>query len=275
MGSEIVQKLAHTVGAAVESERGIQSGTQYILARGGDRAIVNLYSTGKTLVQGKGPLVEDIKRALAPVSAWKSWCGSDESGKGDFLGPLCVACVAVTPAGATDLSALGVRDCKTMTDDSVKRADETIRAKHPFKLIGWMPDEYNRRYEQAGDLNTLLASAHAEAIAAVRSKVPGIEVAVVDQFAHESLLERAIEPGLTIVQRPKADETDVAVAAASVVARAAFVRGLEKLSREYDVRLPKGAGPDVIAAARAFVAKHGRDKLRFVAKTHFKSMGSV
>lgn len=266
----MIEAWAAAVGATVETSRPIQSGTQFILVRGSDRAIVNVYTTGKTLIQGKGALAEDLRRHSAPASPWAAWCGSDESGKGDFLGPLCVAAVAVTRETAADLVALGVRDCKRMTDESIRTVDEAVRAKHPFQLVGWMPEEYNRRYAKAGDLNTLLASAHAEAIEGARRKLPAIEAAVVDQFAHVPIPAK-----VKVVMRPKADETDVAVAAASVVARAAFLRGIEKLSRDYGVVLPKGAGPDVISAASAFAAKHGRDKLGLVAKTHFKSMGSV
>jgi ribonuclease HIII len=216
-------------------------------------------------------LADELRRQSTPESPWAAWCGSDESGKGDFLGPLCVAAVGVTRESAAELTVLGVRDCKAMTDESVKRVDEAIRGKHPFKLVGWMPEEYNQRYEKAGDLNRLLALAHGEAIEEVRMKLP-IEAAVVDQFAHKSVLLRALRHPLTIVQRPKADETDVAVAAASVVARAAFVRGLQVLEREHGVPLPKGAGPETIEAARAFAAKHGGEKLRLLAKIHFKSM---
>lgn len=269
----MLESWVAAAGAAIETSRPIDYGTQYVVVRGDQRAIVNVYQGKRgtrVLVQGTGPLADELRRRSTPETPWSAWCGSDESGKGDFLGPLCVAAVGVTRETAGDLQVLGVRDCKSMTDDAVHRTDEAIRAKHPFKLIGWLPEEYNRRYVQAGDLNTLLASAHAEAIEGVRLNLP-IEAAVVDQFAHESLVVRALHHPMTVVQRPKADESDVAVAAASVVARAAFLRGLRLLEKQHGIALPKGAGPDSVAAARAFVAAHGRERLALVAKVHFKS----
>ncbi|MBI2930634.1 MAG: ribonuclease HIII [Planctomycetes bacterium] len=284
----MIQEWASRLSAAIESSRLIEHGTQYIFARGAERAILNVYSGARGtryLVQRPGPLADELRRlildataAALPPTPWNVWCGSDESGKGDFLGPLTVAAVAVTRENAPRLAALGVRDCKTLSDLAVRELDEKIRAGHPFKLVGWLPEEYNRRYEQAGDVNRLLGLAHAEAIDGVLKNASSMEAAVVDQFGDENLVKHALlarGTSLKLVQRPRADETDIAVAAASIVARAAFVRGLEKLQLQYGIRLCKGAGDEVIASARAFVHKHGRDRLGCVAKLHFKTTSLV
>jgi ribonuclease HIII len=283
----MIEEVLKKVGAKVDSTAPIEYGTQYRVSRGQEEAIINLYQGRKgtrIVVQKTSPLADELralfgeKKAAAQAPAWEAWAGSDESGKGDYFGPLAVAAVAVTRAGAAELAALGVRDSKTMTDATAEALDRKIRAACPFVLVGWMPEEYNQRHEGMRNVNRLLGLAHAEAIAGVLAKAPGLEAAVTDQFGDESYVADALAArgvNLTLIQRPKADETDLAVSAASIVARAAFVRGLAKLEKAYGMPLPKGAGPDVIAAARAFIQKHGREALSGAAKIHFKTTASL
>lgn len=281
----MLEAWAKQLGATIESATPIQYGTQYRLSRGGEQAIVNIYegkAGTKVVVQKTTPLADALRELAgqkkAEGSGWTSWCGSDESGKGDYFGPLAVAAVALTSKEAADLATIGVRDCKTMSDVTALGMDERIRKTCVFKLAGWLPVEYNAKQAEFRNVNRMLGELHAEAIAGVLEKRGDLEAAVVDQFGDEAYVREALvrrDRTITLVQRPKADETDLAVAAASVVARAAFLRGLAKLGKEFKARLPKGAGPDVIVAARAFVRKHGRDALDRVAKVHFKTTASV
>lgn len=281
----MIEEVLKKVGAKIDSTGPIDYGTQYRVSRGAEKAIVNVYRGKKGLrivVQQKSPLADELRGLLgageakerAPLPAWSAWCGSDESGKGDFFGPLAVAAVGLTKAAASTLSALGVRDSKEIGDGTILELDRKIRALCPHKVVGWMPEEYNAKHEASPNVNALLGDAHAEAIAAVAAKLPGIEAAVVDQFGDEAYVEdalRALGCDLKLVQRPKADATDVAVGAASILARAAFVRGLEKLRKAWGVAFPKGAGEDVVLAARRFLEKEGRGRLFQVAKVHFKT----
>ncbi len=283
----MIEEFLKRAGAKVDATVPIEYGTQYRVSRGAEQAIVNVYRGKKgprVVVQQASPLANElralfgVRKAEEQSPEWEAWAGSDESGKGDYFGPLTVAAVAVTRAKAGELAALGVRDSKTMTDATAHALDRKIRAACPFVLVGWMPEEYNRRHESARNVNRLLGEAHAEAIAGVLAKAPGLEAAVTDQFGDESYVADALASrgvSLTLVQRPRADETDVAVSAASILARAAFVRGLAKLEKAYGVSLPKGAGSDVIAAARAFIQRHGRDALSGAAKIHFKTTAGL
>lgn len=281
-----VDEIFRKAGVAIDSTAPIDYGTQYRVSRGAEKAIVNVYKGKKgtrIVVQMNTPLAEELRGlfgtvSVRPVSTWTTWCGSDESGKGDFFGPLTVAAVGLTSATVEKIAAWNVRDCKTMSDGAALELDRRIREALPHKVVGWMPDEYNRRYETARSVNVLLGEAHAEAIAGVDAKLPGVQAAVVDQFGDEGHVERALRArgvGFTLIQRPKADETDLAVSAASILARAAFLRGLEKLVKAWGLPFHKGAGPEVLANGRAFLAKHGRDKLAEVAKLHFKTSGQL
>jgi ribonuclease HIII len=279
-----VDDLLRKAGVKIDSTSPIDYGKQHRVSRGPDKAIVNVYlgkKGTKVVVQMNTPLAEELrglfggaKEAVAQLPVYAVWCGSDESGKGDYFGPLAVAAVGLTTATAEKAAGWHVRDCKTMSDATALDLDRRIREALPHKVVGWMPEEYNRRYPVARSVNVLLGEAHAEAIAGVAAKLPGLEAAVVDQFGDEGHVERALRAlgvDVPLLQRPKADETDLAVSAASILARAAFLRGLEKLVKAWGLPFHKGAGPEVLAHARDFVRKHGHDKLGQVAKLHFKS----
>jgi len=200
--------------------------------------------------------------------------GVDESGKGDFFGPLVIAACYVGPEHLAELE--GVRDSKTLTDKKAAELSRNIRAVCPFEIVSIGPKKYNELYHQMNNLNRLLAWGHARAIEEVLKKQPATRV-VSDQFADpKGLKSRLFELGKTVELESRVRaESDIAVAAASILARAEFLRRLKMLSEEFAIELPKGAGPQVIEAGKRFVAKHGEDQLVEVAKTHFKTMQSL
>jgi ribonuclease HIII len=204
------------------------------------------------------------------------WIGIDESGKGDYFGPLVIAAVHVTPRIAEDLEALNVRDSKKISDGMIKRLEVDIKTLCRHSVIAIGPERYNELYNKIRNLNRLLAWGHAKALETLLEQVP-CERAVADQFGDERLILNALqEKGkkIQLEQRHKAEE-DIAVAAASIVARAEFVRRLERLAAQWGVPLPKGASPAVEAAAKSVVKKHGQDGLAKVAKLHFKTTKAV
>lgn len=282
----MIEALLKAVGAKIDSSVPISYGTQYRVSRGADKAIVNVY-TGKkgtsVVVQMNTPLAEELRaKAGGPTSTsrppvpspYKAWIGSDESGKGDYFGPMVTAAVAVTAAQAEQLAAWGVRDSKAMSDATAVVLERKIDFLCKVRRVEWMPETYNRRWAEASNVNRLLGEAHAEAIQALAAADGALEAAVTDQFGDPGYVERAVRGlgcGIALVQRPKADETDVAAGAASVVARAGFLRGLKALEEQWEMRFPKGAGPETVAAARTFVARYGREALGQVAKLHFRT----
>jgi len=231
------------------------------------------------LLQGT-PSSSATPRATAPFGPLVDapcWIGSDESGKGDFFGPLVVAAVAVTQESWPVLETLGVRDSKTLSDARASDLAGDIRGAFPHEVIAVLPRRYNELWREFGNLNRLLAWGHARAIENVAGRAPEAAAAVADQFGDEALVRNALFSrgrALALVQAPRA-ESDPAVAAASILARAEFLRRLEQLGRGVGVRLPKGASPAVEAVARALVAERGPTILDEIAKTHFKTAARV
>ena len=200
------------------------------------------------------------------------WIGIDESGKGDYFGPLVIAAVHVTPAIAEDLLALNVRDSKKVADSVVKMLAVDIKTLCRHSVIAIGPERYNQLYTKIRNLNRLLAWGHAKALETLLEQVPCAR-AIADQFGDERFILAALqEKGrqIQLVQRHRGEE-DIAVAAASILARAEFLLRLYRLSGEFGVPLPKGASPAVEVAARSVVRKHGQEGLAKVAKLHFKT----
>ena len=202
--------------------------------------------------------------------------GIDESGKGDYFGPLVIAAVFVTPALEQDLALMQVRDSKKISDGRILELAPDIRLLCPHSLVAIGPQRYNELYAKIKNLNRLLAWGHAGALQNLLQQVE-CDLAIADQFGDERLILNALqEKGkqIRLVQRTKA-ESDLAVAAASILARAEFLQRLDRLSQELNTTLPKGASPAVELAGRMVVKKYGRDRLGTVAKLHFKTTKQV
>lgn len=208
--------------------------------------------------------------------------GIDESGKGDFLGPLVIAGVYTDQTTARSLAASGIADSKRVTSDNrIRTLAEVIRntsgiAHHTIVLE---PGRYNDLYASFGNVNRLLASGHASVIEALLTKIPSCPRALSDQFTDPAVLRAALhEKGRTIQldQRTKA-ESDPAVAAASILAREAFIDWLRDQATTLDLPepLPKGVSPKVIATTRALVTNHGQTILPKIAKTHFTTTQQI
>ncbi|WP_455242681.1 ribonuclease HIII [Petrachloros mirabilis] len=202
--------------------------------------------------------------------------GIDESGKGDYFGPLVIAAVFVDSTTQGELALMQVRDSKKISDGRILELAPDIKAICPHSLIAIGPQRYNELYAKIKNLNRLLAWGHAKALENLLDRV-SCERAISDQFGNERLILNALqEKGRKIVleQRTKA-ESDLAVAAASIIARAEFLIRLKRLSEEVGTTLPKGASPAVELAGKMIVRKHGRERLGSVAKLHFKTTKAV
>lgn len=258
-----------------------------------DGTTVVAYQSGKLTVQGKGTaeLVEfflepEILRearfgyaeALAEAEhpeMFTPHAGIDESGKGDYFGPLVVAACYVDADTARQMVQMKVADSKTIKSERriAELADKirTVTAGR-FSIVAVGPEAYNRLYEKFGNLNRLLAWGHAKALENLLEREPACPRAISDQFGRkESVLRALQERGrmIRLEQRPRA-EADIAVAAASILARDEFVRRLNALSKQAGVSLPKGAGP-VVTETAVELARRGSEALRTVAKLHFRT----
>jgi ribonuclease HIII len=247
----------------------------------GENVSLVVYDSGKLVLQGKG--VSDFRlmrlQPLLPAAVARlkeRTIGCDEAGKGDYFGPLCVAAVALSPEEELFMDEVPLFDSKTLTDRDVGVAAEQIRNILPYEVISIGPKRYNEMYATFGNLNTMLAWAHAKAMLAVFDKT-GCRNILLDQFAAREVVLKALgarRKDVNLVTRVRA-ESDPSVAAASILARDAFLSGLARLKSVAGVPLPKGAGDPVLRAGRALVTTRGRSILTEVAKVHFKTTQQI
>lgn len=201
----------------------------------------------------------------------KGHIGTDESGKGDYFGPLVVAGVFVPEDQQNVLKELGIRDSKKISDNRVRELAGLLQKGYKHSLVAIGPEKYNELYAKLRNLNRILAWAHSRAIENILEEV-NCSVAVTDQFGDKSIVLNALmEKGreIELIQKPKAEE-DLAVAAASIMARAEFLKRLYFLSQDVELDLPKGSSSLVEEAGLKLVKLHKVEILDKVAKKHFK-----
>lgn len=260
-----------------------------------DKTNVVFYDSGKLVVQGKGTqefiefvlepeILKEAKlgyETLLNPELLQPRLGVDESGKGDFFGPLCIAGAYINEKVVNAWKDAGIRDSKNISSDKrIKELAELIR-KTPGCITSVVPignEAYNRLYHKMGSVNTLLAWGHARVIENLMSlkyqMSPPPVRAISDQFAyHKDTVAKALMPlgrSIELVQKHRAEE-DLAVAAASILARDEFVTRLKGLEKQYEMEFPKGASAAVDAAAKEFIARRGAENLPKVAKMHFRT----
>ncbi|HEV2434805.1 MAG TPA: ribonuclease HIII [Verrucomicrobiae bacterium] len=260
-----------------------------------DKSNIVFYESGKLVVQGKGTQ-EFIEFLLEPEILKQARLGYetvlnpdlllprigvDESGKGDFFGPLCIAGVYVNESVVKAWKDSGIRDSKNISSDNkIAELAEKI-SKTPGCVVNTVTignKRYNEMYSQMNSVNAILAWGHARVIENLMGQRhqmnPAPVKAISDQFAaKKEVVAKALMSlgrGIELVQRHKAEE-DLAVAAASILARDGFVKGLAKLEKQFNVGLPKGASSAVDEAAKKFVAEQGAENLPKIAKVHFRT----
>ena len=202
--------------------------------------------------------------------------GTDESGKGDFFGPLVIAGVMVDENAAKLFLDVGIKDSKKVTDKKIMTLEPLIKEYSVYSIVTITNGRYNQLYSKIKNLNKLLAWGHARVIENVLEKET-CEYVLSDKFGDESLIESALmEKGKSIrLEQMVRAESDIAVAAASILARAEFVHRIQKMEHTYGISFPKGCAPQVKTAAKEFVEKYGKPKLSEVCKTHFKTYNEI
>jgi len=203
--------------------------------------------------------------------AEKGHIGTDESGKGDYFGPLVVAGVFLPDSQKPVLQEFGVKDSKRFSDNRVRELAELIKNGYKHSVVSIGPEKYNNLYKKLRNMNRILAWAHARVIENLLEEVSCM-LAITDQFGDKLYVTNALMKrgkAIELIQRPKA-EVDMAVAAASILARAEFLKRLHFLSQDIGCELPKGSSSRTEEVGLKLVQKHGAQILDKAAKKHFK-----
>lgn len=289
-----LRSLLEESGAKISFVRHIDHGVQYRVTRGAESAILNVYTSGKISTGGKASSLRDAIEnwrltqpnvranvntgVAAPEPNGTPRVGTDEAGKGDYFGPLVVAGVRVLGVEtARKLHDIGARDSKMLSVlGAVNVARRVLESVGPenTRVVVLPPKQYEVRRHAADDnVSKLLAQVNVQIFEELGSEA--VKLFVVDEFgkAARSCVEPWLPPGVRLVVRPGAED-DVAVAAASVLARARYLEEMDALSEDIGFELPRGA-THVLGAARRVAEKRGLEGLEEVAKVHFSTTACV
>jgi ribonuclease HIII len=206
------------------------------------------------------------------------YIGTDESGKGDFFGPLVVAAVYIDEKTTLELDDAGVKDSKLINDYNIKIIESKIKKiiGDKFEIVQINPEKYNKLYESFNNLNKIMAWAHSKTIENLILKINCPNV-ISDKFGNERLIKDELKKkniNLNLYQTPKA-ERYTAVAASSILARAKVVDWFNIKSREVGFQIPKGGGSSVNTSAKHILNKYDDNYLMKMIKFHFKNSQSI
>lgn len=302
-----LEKALQATGAQAQEAKGQSEQWRYLLQRPATKAQLTQWTTGTLMLQGEGDAFDEVLKVvereltgLANISVEPKksrepdlsslprdvpWAGTDESGKGDYFGPLVSAATLVDAPLGERLQEIGVQDSKKLTDSRVHKMAPEIREllRGRYDITSINPAKFNTLYTQmkkeGKNMNTLLAWGHARSIEDLIEKGMRPNYVIVDKFADARYMEQKLladtrEAGIELVQVTKA-EADIAVAAASILAREAFLNWLNRTSATLGFKLPKGAGSNVKEVARKIVATKGKESLGDYAKLFFKTTKEV
>ena len=249
------------------------------------------YTSGKILFQGAGAAREAARwgetKTKKPTSgakgdtlpegfASKSVLGSDETGTGDFFGPITVAACYVPADKIALAKELGAKDSKQLTDDAMRRIAPDMKEAFAHSVLTLPNEKYNTVQAKGWSQGKIKALLHNQALGHVLRKLDGErpDAILIDQFAERGVYYRHLKDEADIVRdgvlfSTKAEGLHVSVACASIIARVAFLEAMDDLSNKAGVTLPKGAGHGVDEAAARILLKKGPEFLRSISKVHF------
>lgn len=250
--------------------------------------VLTCYRSGKLVVQGSGlaafehrflaDLGSSPARTAEASASQEPGIGSDEAGKGDYFGPLVVAAVHADPGQVRWLREARVADSKDVDDRRAHTVAAQIERALDCRVARLMPEHYNQRHAEVGNLNVLLAALHAEVLTPLIQAHGTDQVVMVDKFAASELVVRAladrgVHPSRLFFET-RAERYPV-VAAASLLARSAFLHGLAECADLCGTDLHKGAGAPVDKAGQRVFEIGGLELLAQVAKLHFRNTNRI
>ncbi|MGG2025049.1 ribonuclease HIII [Gottfriedia sp. S16(2024)] len=278
----------------ITDEKDIPYGKQFKVKHENEIVQVNLYFGKKGLqivIQGKdSPTKHFIKEIFdkndkQEISSSdikyiydKPWIGIDESGKGDFFGPLVCTGVLLKPADIKNLELLGVRDSKKISDNRILEISDQLKLllNNRISSIVLRPYKYNELYMKMKNLNSILAWCHSTVLENLLQKQM-VELAISDKFGDVSLINNRLKKlgkEINLIQETKA-EKNLAVAAASIIARSEYLLWLKHAEEKYNLKFPKGAASSVVEAGKTYSLKYGFENLNEVTKLHFKTINDI
>ena len=270
--------------------------------------VVTLYESGKAVFQGISADIDvaiwrDVERRLNPNKPIEetnskdkkkkekfkikvdpkiynaNTIGSDEVGTGDYFGPIVVTSAYVKKEDIKFLEELGIKDSKKLTDEKVLEIVPKIIDRIPYNSIILTNQEYNQKYNENMNMNKIKAVLHNKVLLNLINENHPYDYVIVDEFAKPYVYYNYLKDVPNVFRKItfliKAESKSLSVACASLISRYIFIKEMNKLSKDWGIELPKGAGPNVDEMGYQIVQKYGFDKLKEIAKLNFKNTEKI
>lgn len=245
--------------------------------------VITLYESGKAMFQG---ISADVDASMWSMLQDKkeetnneedlyhiTSIGSDEVGTGDYFGPVVVCAAYVNIKDIKFLEELKVKDSKQTTDDCIRKIAPTIAKKIDYELLVLSNKEYNEKYKEIKNINKIKAIMHNKVLYTLHQRHSDCNKIIIDEFAKENsyfnYLKEVTNVERNLIFTPKAENKNMAVGAAAILARFTFLEIMDKLSDKYHEPLLKGASSEVDKQAERLIEKYGKEVLEDIAKLHF------
>lgn len=245
--------------------------------------VITLYESGKAMFQGISADVDASMWAMLQDKKEETnneedlyhitSIGSDEVGTGDYFGPVVVCAAYVNIEDIKFLEELKVKDSKQTTDDYIRKIAPTIAKKIDYELLVLSNKEYNEKYKEIKNINKIKAIMHNKVLYTLHQRHSDCNKIIIDEFAKENsyfnYLKEVTNVERNLIFTPKAENKNMAVGAAAILARFSFLEIMDKLSDKYHEPLLKGASSEVDKQAERLIEKYGKEVLEDIAKLHF------
>ena len=245
--------------------------------------VITLYESGKAMFQGISADVDASMWAMLQDKKEETnneedlyhitSIGSDEVGTGDYFGPVVVCAAYVNIEDIKFLEELKVKDSKQTTDDYIRKIAPTIAKKIDYELLVLSNKEYNEKYKTIKNINKIKAIMHNKVLYTLHQRHSDCNKIIIDEFAKENsyfnYLKEVTNVERNLIFTPKAENKNMAVGAAAILARFTFLEIMDKLSDKYHEPLLKGASSEVDKQAERLIEKYGKEVLEDIAKLHF------
>ena len=205
-----------------------------------------------------------------------NYVGSDEVGNGSYFGGIVTAAVYIKDQADVDfLLNLGVRDSKKLSDKKIKEIAPQIKDYLTYSISEVVPEQYNQAIASKLHIKEIMAVLHNDALSKL-DVTP--DFVIMDQFAplktyRSYLTNKTIAYDDILRVETKADGNYLAVAAASIIARDAFLTQIETMSDYLKMPLKQG----VTAKTKEQIAQLLKMKidLTYYGKLDFKTTEEV
>lgn len=244
--------------------------------------VITLYESGKAMFQGISAdvdasmwgMLQDKKEDNKEEDLYNiTSIGSDEVGTGDYFGPVVVCATYVKLEDIKFLEDLKVKDSKQITDEYIRKITPTIAKKIDYELLVLSNKEYNEQYKKIQNINKIKAIMHNKVLYNLHQRHTDCKHLIIDEFAkansYFNYLKDVNNIEKDLIFTPKAENKNMAVATAAIIARFTFLEIMDKLSDKYHEPLLKGAGSEVDKQAERLILKYGKEVLEDIAKLHF------